>query len=778
MKKIFLLLLLILLCQNAIVFAQNDYDIYVSTTGSDTYGNGTIEKPYKTIEKAKDIAKTMLFSGTQKNINVFLRGGNYNLDKAVLFDAFDSYNSSNIVTYQPFGNEKVIISGAEKITGWQKYKDNIYTANFEYNKEINGLYESDNVAYCARFPDKGERMSDGYLSTYGKLNDGRSGFIFSSGDFPKSDFEYIRTYIWEGGENGNNSYSMCTQNVSVDYDDNTVTFKGISKADSVLGAGSRYFMENAPEFLNQKGEYCVDYGNKKLYYIPYDEKNLNDIYIPITDCAIKIRGSENNCVKNLVFKNIIFMNFSGAGNGVVDVNYAENINVVDCEIKNSASKGVVLRSSNNSCVSGCKINNLGGGGVIVWDDDYKAQNNNRIENNLIYNVAQRFRAESGIAINGANDNFVTNNSIRNVPRAGISIGGKSRSGMINTVIDGQTVNDDNAAMFLTGKNNKIKYNDISRGMCDTQDGGLYYSHNAGENNEISGNFIHDSSVDFSSAWAVYLDDESSRQIVKNNIICNIYEDGGTLQQVFMIKGFENVIENNLIAFCKPSYGIFRVDSANTIYGEQITKNIAYKSGNVLFGFYSFYPQQIAQSDYNIFYDSKGEYKCVKRNNGKEYVDFVTLNEWKNQYGYDLNSKAQEPEFADSQGRNFVFAEGSIPQTLGINDFDISKAGTTKSFSFSVADDKLKQIFIKVNDKECEHLNLTQKEKCRIEVQTKTQFGLSPAFSYIKFRSLDEKTVSVSDKGEIEALNIGDCSVIVEVKYNREVLVKEIKISVR
>ena len=164
MKKIFLLLLLILLCQNAIVFAQNDYDIYVSTTGSDTYGNGTIEKPYKTIEKAKDIAKTMLFSGTQKNINVFLRGGNYNLDKAVLFDAFDSYNSSNIVTYQPFGNEKVIISGAEKITGWQKYKDNIYTANFEYNKEINGLYESDNVAYCARFPDKGERMSDGYLS--------------------------------------------------------------------------------------------------------------------------------------------------------------------------------------------------------------------------------------------------------------------------------------------------------------------------------------------------------------------------------------------------------------------------------------------------------------------------------------------------------------------------------------------------------------------------------------------------------------------------------------
>ena len=55
-----------------------DKNIYVSTTGNDTSGDGTIAKPYLTLTKAKTVANTAKNSSTN-GVTIWLRGGTYYL---------------------------------------------------------------------------------------------------------------------------------------------------------------------------------------------------------------------------------------------------------------------------------------------------------------------------------------------------------------------------------------------------------------------------------------------------------------------------------------------------------------------------------------------------------------------------------------------------------------------------------------------------------------------------------------------------------------------------
>ncbi|WP_407379341.1 Ig-like domain repeat protein [Methanobrevibacter sp.] len=53
-------------------------DVYVAETGDDESGNGSIDNPYKTMDKALDAALNNALSG-----NVYVKGGNYNITKFV-----------------------------------------------------------------------------------------------------------------------------------------------------------------------------------------------------------------------------------------------------------------------------------------------------------------------------------------------------------------------------------------------------------------------------------------------------------------------------------------------------------------------------------------------------------------------------------------------------------------------------------------------------------------------------------------------------------------------
>ena len=76
--------------------------IFVSTTGSDTTGNGTIGNPYRTIQKGISVA--------QPGDTVYVRGGKYNLLQSVSF--VRSGTPGNPVTLSGYEDEEAILDGS------------------------------------------------------------------------------------------------------------------------------------------------------------------------------------------------------------------------------------------------------------------------------------------------------------------------------------------------------------------------------------------------------------------------------------------------------------------------------------------------------------------------------------------------------------------------------------------------------------------------------------------------------------------------------------------
>lgn len=88
---------------------------FVAPSGSDA-DEGTIEKPFRTIQRAADVMKP--------GDRCLVRTGIY---RETVRPA-NSGVPGKAITFTPYPNETAVISGADPITGWQRDKGHIYKA--------------------------------------------------------------------------------------------------------------------------------------------------------------------------------------------------------------------------------------------------------------------------------------------------------------------------------------------------------------------------------------------------------------------------------------------------------------------------------------------------------------------------------------------------------------------------------------------------------------------------------------------------------------------------
>ena len=83
--------------------------IYVAANGNDNTGDGTQEKPYKTVGKAKAVVRTLPKTGG--DIVVQIADGFYPLDETLVFTKEDSGSASSTIRYE---------AGARREAGHQR----------------------------------------------------------------------------------------------------------------------------------------------------------------------------------------------------------------------------------------------------------------------------------------------------------------------------------------------------------------------------------------------------------------------------------------------------------------------------------------------------------------------------------------------------------------------------------------------------------------------------------------------------------------------------------
>lgn len=526
---------------------QKDYrslEYYIALTGKDT-NPGTKQKPLATLEGAQRLIKEILkedINSKDLRITVYLRGGEYYLDKGVKLSGINSKYRNVSTTFKPYNNEIVSFVGGKKIASSKflkvsdnnllnrlpsdKTKDNVLVLNMKENKINYGSMEEDitrapelfvngNPIILARWP------NSGYENT---------GRVINSGDYTKETgggfvFQYINSHIeawkniddvWLSGYWRYNWWDDIVKLNKVDALDNSIeTNKG---SEFGIAEKQRYYYFNVPEELDTPGEGYID-RKEGLMYI-YPETPLTSSIIQISQLQepfITLDSTSNIEIQGLIFE-------ASKGGGILIKGGSNNL-VNGCTIRNLGDNAVTISGGISNGVKYCKLYNLGRGGIDIAGGDRQllTPSNNFAVNNDIYNYSRIKKTYSAaVKISGVG-NIVSHNSIHDAPHLGI---------------------------WFSGNDNHIEYNEIYSIAEDTDDVGAIYSGRdwSFRGNIIRYNFLHhiNSLIGGKDVCGVYLDDCMSSAEVTGNVFYKVD------RALMLGGGRDHIIKNNIIADCKQS----------------------------------------------------------------------------------------------------------------------------------------------------------------------------------------------------------------------------------
>lgn len=570
-------------------------DIYVSPKGSDT-NPGTKEAPFATILKAKHEVRKLIKSGIDEDISVFLAGGTYTINETLVFGLNDSPENNNKVIWQAVMGEEPILSSGIKIQGWEKAttfpeytpeaaKGNIWVADLPENLGcFRTMFDGEKMLPRAKSkswsppsPPESIPQSD---SRNVHLNKDRYALrmIKYPGNMLReweniSDIECIFNPVpWN---------MMLIQLESVDVTNKVgwLAFEPNSQ-EGTKEHGAFVYIENAIDYLDEPGEWCVNTLTRKVYYWPEDGKPSNNIQAPALMELVKVEGKirydldTDIPVKNIHFKGITFTkgdrsvwykNHKGwgiqhdwdsfdSGNAMLRFRGAENCSVDECRFTSSGGSGIRLDlHAQNISVTNSYIDHVGHMGILLagYGPGTKDVNkNNLIHNNIIHHCGEVIWHGHGIFLWQSGNNKITNNWIHDVPRKAIGVAGVRcqilmkpwsdfdeasrtiRWHEIEATVDSSLNAQNRYWPYLHARENLIKDNKATRTMLKLSDGASINVSGAGVNNRVEHNFLFDLLY-----TGFRTDDWQDETVTTNNLVWNC---GGP---AFIFKGHNKLINN-------------------------------------------------------------------------------------------------------------------------------------------------------------------------------------------------------------------------------------------
>lgn len=273
-----------------------NYEIYVSADGDDD-NTGTKENPYRTLERARQEVRGINGDMTG-DINVNIMSGTYYLTDTLTLDDGDSGSNGYYVNWRSAGGA-VEISGADTVTGWTKYNDNIYSAEYKTEKPVRQMTVNGKTATRAKSGDMvqiGGFFDDGVIIENTKYSDYKN----------QRDIQLHFSSGWK-------SYLMNVEKIALNEEKSefTVSKYAIDAANSSVQhhmyPNHNVWIENAFEELDEEGEFYYDRSEGIIYYIPRQGENMEtaSVHIPVLETLIDLRGGDaNHKVKNICFKGL------------------------------------------------------------------------------------------------------------------------------------------------------------------------------------------------------------------------------------------------------------------------------------------------------------------------------------------------------------------------------------------------------------------------------------------------------------------------------------------
>ena len=626
------------------------------TTPNHTHSDG----PLASLAGARDQARRLREQGalSGKALTIQVRGGVYFLSEPFTLTAENSGIPNAPVVYEAYAGEQPVISGGRRISGWHEGENGLWVADLPDMKS-GSWYFQQLFVQGRRLPHTSLPANGGYYtiadvtpSTQPKR--GADGFVYAPGDIVpawqnRDDVNVLCYHIW----------SMSRLRIaSVDDATHQVHFTGPTCSTdywAALAKGNRFRVENVFEALpSQPGAWYLDRSTGKLYYHPLPGESLKAFapVAPVLTHLVRIDGAHDVTLRGLSFQDADWTlapegyscpQAEMAQPAVISAVGAHNCRLEGCEVAHVGTYAVEWgRGCQGNALVGCRLHDLGAGGVKIGTGDIPADENalardNAVTNCRIYDTGQVHPAAVGVWIGQSPGNKITHNDIHDLYYTGVSVGWTWGYGPAKA------------------QNTTIAYNriyNVGRGVLSDM-GGIYTLGNQ-EGSRLDHNLIHDVQSFTYGGWGIYPDEGTTGLQVTNNVVYGCKAAG--FHQHY---GKDNVIENNVFALnTEAQLARTRAEDHRSF---TFAHNVVYWTHGDLFNG-NWTGGQIDLDD-NVYWDAKGPVKFAG----------TALSDWQ-KTGHDVHSAVADPLFVAPESHDFTLRPGSPALAHGFKPIDLSQVG--------------------------------------------------------------------------------------------------------
>lgn len=661
---------------------------YVAPNGNDAWSGRRAradrakgDGPFATLQRARDAVREVKRAHggrLSQPVTVLVRGGTYRLTEPLVFTPEDSGTPACPVTYAAYRDERPVISGGRRITGWKPITlhgrqlwtvdlPEVRTGNWYFHQ----LWVNGQCRPRARHPNHGFFRITGLpdVTPQTPWDQGQNRFQFAPGEGAGApplrawenleDVDVIVLHLW---------VDVRLAVSRVDEARRVVTFThSSSRRLTEGGAPARYYVENALELLDAPGEWYLNRKTGTLYYLPLPGEELSraedngrlPVIAPALPQLVRLDGrpEAGQFVEHLAFRGLTFTHAewwlprddpgdyqaASAVPGAIDGDGVSHCAFEDCTIAHVSQYAIQLaRGCRNNAIQACRLFDLGAGGVkigepVIRDDPAQQTGDNEITDNEIHAGGRTFHQAVGIWIGQSFGNRIAHNEIHDLYYTGISVGW--------TWGYGKTL----------ARDNRIEANDVHHlGQGWLSDLGGIYTLGIQPGTVIRGNRFHDIAGYSYGGWGIYFDEGSSQIVAENNLVYRTTH-GGFHQHY----GRENVVRNNLFALGRDAQ--IQRSAVEPHRSFTFERNVVYwREGKLLAGSW----EGDVALDHNLYGHAGG---------GEIRFGDLTWEQWRAQ-GRDLHSRIAGPLLVDPSKEDFRLQPGSPAWALGFEPLDLSGVG--------------------------------------------------------------------------------------------------------
>ncbi|KAB5388261.1 right-handed parallel beta-helix repeat-containing protein [Bacteroides fragilis] len=662
MKKLFFPLLLFV---SGLLSAQTEITLYVSPSGSDHHP-GTAEKPMATLEYAWKKASRQ---AGRRSITIYCEGTNY-LSAPILITNETSGTPEHPIRFSSYPGQKAVISGSRILRNlrWKEYKNGIMQAKVEEELIPDQLFVNGKKQISARYPnfDPNIRIFNGYAA------DACSPERVKNWSNPAGGY----LHAMHSREWGGYQYSIEGKDAKGE-----LILEGGFQNNRQMGMHRTYRMvENIFEELDAEGEWYFDKETHTLYFYPPRELDLQTALfeVPQTETLFILKGKPGSPVRHVSVDHLeltqtlrTFMKTNEPllrsdwkiyRGGALIIENAEKCSVNGCYLHDIGGNAIFFSNYNrNHRVSQNHITRIGASAVCfvgsldavrsplfeygksqTWEQmdkgtgpltpDYPSDC--LVDDNLIHSIGEIEKQGAGIQLSMSARITIRNNSIYDLPRAGINVSEGTWGGHLiegNDVFDTVLETGDHGSFNSWGRD---RYWHPDRNVMDefAKEHPQMVFRDATETTVIRNNRWR-----CDHGWDIDLDDGSSNYHIYNNLCLH--------RGLKLREGFARTVENNIMVnntfhphvWFANSQDIFRHNIVTTPY-----RPIQVKEWG-------------KETDTNFFVTKQGLEQAQKR-------------------GTDLHSLYGDPLFIAPEKGDYRVKENSPALKTGFRNFDMEHFG--------------------------------------------------------------------------------------------------------